>query len=85
MNITREDGLLAWQWSNYLPAHRDRHNLAVHALTVPLFILGTCSVLLGICAVLRWSGANVNREVFSAEKKERKDATLGERKCRQRR
>ncbi len=46
MNIEREDGLLAWQRLNYPPAHRDRHNLAVHAVTVPLFILGTCAVLL---------------------------------------
>ena len=44
MNITREDGLLTWQWLNYSPAHRERHNLAVHALTVPLFILGTCAL-----------------------------------------
>ncbi len=46
MDITREEGLLAWQWLNYSPTHRERHNLLVHALTAPLFVLGTCAVLL---------------------------------------
>ncbi len=44
MSITREDGLLAWQWSIYPDGHREPRNLAVHVLTVPLFILGTCAV-----------------------------------------
>jgi hypothetical protein len=44
MDITRENGLLAWQWSIYPAGHRDRSNLAVHALTVPLFVLGTCAL-----------------------------------------
>ncbi len=44
MNLSREHGLLAWQWSIYPDGHREQHNLAVHALTVPLFILGTCAV-----------------------------------------
>lgn len=42
---TRQHDLLAWQWSIYGEGHRDRRNLAVHALTVPLFLLGTCAVL----------------------------------------
>ncbi len=42
---TREGGLLKWQWSLYPGAHRDRRNLALHALTAPLFILGTCELL----------------------------------------
>ena len=46
MDITREEGLLAWEWLNYSPTHRERHNLLVHALTAPLFVLGTCAVLL---------------------------------------
>ncbi len=29
----------------YREGHRDRRNLAVHVLTVPLFLLGTCAVL----------------------------------------
>ena len=42
----RPDGLLAWQWSLYRDGHRDRRNLALHAATVPLFLAGTCAVLL---------------------------------------
>jgi hypothetical protein len=33
--------LLAWQWSNYPAAHRDRRNLLMHALTAPVFQVGT--------------------------------------------
>jgi len=42
----REGGLLAWQFRNYPNGHRDRRNLALHALTQPLFLLGTCALLL---------------------------------------
>lgn len=42
----REGGLLAWQWSLYPPGHRDRRNLLVHILTVPVFMLGTCALVL---------------------------------------
>jgi hypothetical protein len=45
---TRNDGLLAWQWANYPDGHGDRRNLAVHALTAPLFQLGTCAALAGL-------------------------------------
>src|ERR1041384_1563663 len=31
--------LLAWQWSDYTAKHRDRGNLLLHAVAVPLFIL----------------------------------------------
>jgi len=37
----RSPSLLAWQWALYEAGHRSRANLAVHALTVPLFWLGT--------------------------------------------
>jgi hypothetical protein len=40
----RNEGLLRWQWSNYPAAHRDRRNLALHLVTAPLFIGGTCAV-----------------------------------------
>jgi hypothetical protein len=36
----RTEGLLAWQWNLYPDNHRDRRNLLLHALTVPLFQLG---------------------------------------------
>lgn len=37
----RTEGLLSWQWNLYPDNHRDRRNLLLHALTVPLFQLGT--------------------------------------------
>jgi len=46
MEKQREGGLLAWQWSIYREGHRDRRNLLVHILTVPLFMLGTCAMVL---------------------------------------
>ena len=46
--------LLEWQWSDYAAKHRDRTNLLVHIVAVPLFQVGT-----GILAyaVIRVSGA----------------------------
>ncbi len=41
----RSDGLLRWQWAHYAGGHRDRANLALHALTVPLFQAGTLALL----------------------------------------
>ena len=43
----RGDSLLSWQWALYPGGHRDRRNLLVHALTVPLFQLGTLTLLAG--------------------------------------
>ena len=37
--------LLAWQWSHYAAGHTTRTALVVHLLTVPLFQLGSLSVL----------------------------------------
>jgi hypothetical protein len=37
----RSAGLLAWQWNLYPDNHRDRRNLLLHVLTVPLFQIGT--------------------------------------------
>jgi phage terminase small subunit len=45
--------LLAWQWSDYAAKHRDRVNLLLHLVAVPLFQVGT---LLLLVAALRWSG-----------------------------
>jgi hypothetical protein len=44
--------LLAWQWSDYVAKHRDRGNLLIHIVAVPLFQLGTLFVLWGLLA---WS------------------------------
>jgi len=58
MDITREQGLLVWQWLNYPPTHRQRHNLLVHALTAPFFILGTCAVLFAPLVGATWLAAS---------------------------
>jgi len=42
----RGTSLLAWQWSNYPAGHRDRRNLLVHALTVPMFQVGTVALVM---------------------------------------
>lgn len=39
---------LAWQWSDYPAKHRDRVNLAIHIVAVPLFMLGCAVVAFGI-------------------------------------
>lgn len=41
----RKGSLLAWQWSLYPAGHRHRRNLLVHALTVPVFQLGTVALV----------------------------------------
>jgi len=45
---------LRWQWSTYGNAHRDRRNLLIHLLTVPLFIAGSAAALLS--PLLGWMG-----------------------------
>ena len=37
--------LLAWQWSDYSAKHRDRGNLWLHIVAVPLFELGTLALV----------------------------------------
>jgi hypothetical protein len=46
MEPSREAGVAAWQWSLYPDGHRDRRNLIVHILTVPLFMAGTVAAVL---------------------------------------
>ncbi|MET0406363.1 MAG: terminase, partial [Cystobacter sp.] len=41
----RPEGLLAWQWHHYGDNHAQRRNLALHALTNPLFLAGSLAVL----------------------------------------
>jgi hypothetical protein len=38
------ENLLAWQWGLYPDGHRDRKNLVLHAVTVPVFQLGTLAL-----------------------------------------
>jgi hypothetical protein len=40
--------LLAWQHSDYAVKHRDRGNLLLHIVVVPLFQLGTLALLYGV-------------------------------------
>jgi hypothetical protein len=46
--------LLEWQWSDYAAKHRNRLNLLLHIVSVPLFQIGTVILL---CAVTLDSGA----------------------------
>jgi hypothetical protein len=57
MNVTREQGFLAWQWSNYPPTHRNRRNLIIHLVTEPLFVLGTCAIPLALVLGTWWLAA----------------------------
>jgi hypothetical protein len=45
MDDERAGGLVKWQWSLYPLAHKSRKNLAVHAITNPLFLSGTLTLL----------------------------------------
>ena len=47
MRLKRPD-LLKWQWTNYPLAHRARRNLVIHALTMPLFFVGSVLVIAAI-------------------------------------
>ena len=40
--------LLAWQWSDYSAKHRDRVNLLLHLVAVPLFQAGTLILVVGV-------------------------------------
>lgn len=37
-------GLVAWQWSQYPSAHRDRRNLVIHIFTMPIFAASVLSI-----------------------------------------
>src|SRR5262247_816030 len=43
---------LQWQWGGYSAAHRNRTNLLIHIVAVPLFISAT---LLAVYALIRFS------------------------------
>jgi hypothetical protein len=45
--VTREGGLLAWQFRGYPDFHASRANLVIHVLTVPLFQWGTLLAAFG--------------------------------------
>lgn len=43
--------MMAWQWRTYPDNHRDRTNLIIHIVAVPLFLLGNLGVI-GALALL---------------------------------
>ena len=53
-----EGGLLAWQWRDYAPRHRDRVNLLIHMIAVPAFIAGVLACLTQL-AHAQWFGAAI--------------------------
>jgi hypothetical protein len=59
-------GLLAWQWSDYADKHRDRTNLLVHIVAVPLFQIGAVAAVYAVvvgsvtCAALALAGVGVS-------------------------
>jgi len=40
--------LLDWQWNDYSQRHRNRMNLIIHIVAVPLFWLGFCNVVTAV-------------------------------------
>jgi phage terminase small subunit len=40
--------LLQWQWSDYSAKHRDRTNLVLHIVAVPLFDVATIALIVGV-------------------------------------
>ena len=40
--------LLQWQWSDYSAKHRDRANLVLHIVAVPLFDVATIALIVGV-------------------------------------
>lgn len=44
-------GLLRWQWEAYPRNHRNRVNLLLHVVAVPVFLLGNVALLAGLFTV----------------------------------
>ena len=53
MNLVRPH-LLEWQWSDYALKHRNRTNLLLHIVAIPLFDVAT--IVLVAAAMSRWVG-----------------------------
>lgn len=52
----RSGSLLAWQWRDYSPRHRDRVNLLIHMVGVPAFI-GAVLAFATLVWRAQWFGA----------------------------
>lgn len=46
--------LLQRQWAGYREAHCSRVNILIHALTAPVFLLGSVSTALGVLTLSPW-------------------------------
>jgi uncharacterized membrane protein YGL010W len=46
--MAREGGIMAWQWRTYARNHRDRVNLLLHFVAVPMFIASVLAVVHGL-------------------------------------
>jgi len=44
----RRPELLRWQWHGYAANHQDPLNLALHLIAIPLFLLGSALLLIGL-------------------------------------
>ena len=53
--------LLEWQWSDYSAKHRDRTNLLLHIVAVPLFQFATIAL---VVAAVTGSGAGVGLAIL---------------------
>jgi 2-hydroxy-palmitic acid dioxygenase Mpo1-like len=52
----RDGGLLDWQWRGYSRNHRDRANLLIHMIGVPVFIAGVLAFITQVSRA-QWFGA----------------------------
>jgi hypothetical protein len=50
----RTPNLAAWQWRLYPDNHLDRRNLVLHVLSVPVFLLGTLTLVAAPLAGRPW-------------------------------
>lgn len=44
----RRPNLLRWQWDGYASGHRNPANLVIHLFAIPLFLLGSALLLIGL-------------------------------------
>lgn len=51
----RPSEFLAWQWSNYSTAHRNKTNLVIHLIAVPLFMYATVLLLYSLFFLSFWA------------------------------
>ena len=61
--MAREGGLLGWQWRTYERNHRDRANLLLHFIAVPLFIAGALATVRSAVAG-QWVAAAISAATF---------------------